>query len=169
MCHATEPCWDSGHRLQTPDTAVQEGTRLSVKQSPWAVWSHSPSFSGMGPVWRFALCPAYEQWDTHSGLCLLLLLQDVAGCVLSLLFQFPFREATTSHSTVSTEPPAGQSPECSLASSLDPTQPPEATLGFFLWLGITFPAHLPQGASLTLSPWESAPASRGDSHYSGCP
>lgn len=45
---------------------------------------------------------AQRQWDTHSSFCLLLLLQDVTGCALPLLFQFPFREKQgTSDSMVS--------------------------------------------------------------------
>lgn len=107
LCHktplspATEPWPPLLYKRQRSCGHPRADGSLQSMPSDTAAVSGVPAFSRMGPEGvECALGPAYQQWDTHGGLCLLLLLQDVAGCVLSLLFQFPFREAT-SHSTAS--------------------------------------------------------------------
>lgn len=89
-------------RLQNVPHRSQKGCEVDEvvgKRSPWALGS---ALDGKGVS---SMVPGREGWgggcsglclhaavDTHSSFRLLLLLQDVTGCALPLLLQFPFRE-----------------------------------------------------------------------------
>lgn len=94
-------------RLQNVPHRSQKGCEVDEvvgKRSPWALGSalDGKGVSSTVPVSVDGIEKGGEEAalgaglhaavDTHSSFRLLLLLQDVTGCALPLLLQFPFRE-----------------------------------------------------------------------------